>query len=167
MPHDASASPVADKLRELQQRLGGYAHSAHPAYTLAGLCAAAMPFGLGHAARTAGQKAPPPRLVPPFWQLLGFGVFFAAGGYMVDAGDVLNGSGVVTAWSLTYLTFKTLPVARHLPRSPVNTVLSASIAALGLGIYGSYYFDQASWRGAIPGLIPPQTQGSGGKERAL
>ena len=42
----------------------------------------------------AAKKAP--RLIPPFWQLLGFSVFFGTGAYMIDHGDVLNGSGVIS-----------------------------------------------------------------------
>lgn len=74
---------------------------------------------------------------------------------MISEGDPLNGSGVVTAWSLTYLTFNTLPVIPRLVRSPLAAIVSAGVATLGLGIHGSYYFDKASWRGAIPGLLPP------------
>ena len=33
-------------------------------------------------------------------------------------------------------------------------LLSASVVGMGLGIYANYYFDKASWRGAIPGLLP-------------
>ena len=93
--------------------------------------------------------------MPPFWQLLGFGAFFGAGGYMIREGDALNGSGVVTAWSLTYLSFATLPALLGLHRSPLAAVLSLAVGTLGLGVHGSYYFDKASWRGAIPGLLPP------------
>lgn len=115
-----------------------------------------IPFGFGYTAKTAGldPKLRPPRLVPPFWQLLGFSVFFGAGGYMIEQGDVLNGSGVLSAWSLTYVTFATLPALRHMHRSPLSMLLSASVVGMGLGIYANYYFDKASWRGAIPGLLP-------------
>lgn len=60
--------------------------------------ALAMPFGFGHALQTAKKEVRQrlPRLVPPFWQSLGFGFFFAFGGYMIDQGDVMNGSGVIT-----------------------------------------------------------------------
>ena len=44
---------------------------------------------------------------------------------------------------------------RSLPRSPVGLALSGGVAFLGLTLHGCYYFDKASWKGAIPGLIPP------------
>jgi len=37
----------------------------------------------------------------------------------------------------------------------VGLVLSGGVAFLGLTLHGCYYFDKASWKGAIPGLIPP------------
>ena len=57
-----------------------------------------MPFGFGYAIKTAGNEAAKkaPRLIPPFWQLLGFSVFFGTGAYMIDHGDVLNGCGVIS-----------------------------------------------------------------------
>lgn len=80
--------------------LGAHAKCPNPAYALAALCAAASPFGLGgDALKAASATAKPVRIVPPFWQLVGFSGFFALGGYMIQEGDVLNGSGVVTgAW---------------------------------------------------------------------
>lgn len=36
------------------------------------------------------------RALPPFWQLAGFAVFYAGGGYMIKEGDSLNGSGTIT-----------------------------------------------------------------------
>lgn len=58
-----------------------------------------MPFGFAHATLNAHAAKTIPRLVPPFWQMLGFGVFFGAGGYMIDHGDILNGSGVISGTS--------------------------------------------------------------------
>lgn len=62
------------------------------------------------------------------------------------------------AWSLTYLCFKTLPVLPYLWRSPLSLAVSTSVTGIGLGVYGNYYFDEASWRGAIPGLLPEPKQ---------
>ncbi|GAC97644.1 hypothetical protein PHSY_005230 [Pseudozyma hubeiensis SY62] len=98
------------------------------------------------------QTHAPFRVVPPFWQLAFFAAAFGTGGYMIDQGDVLNGSGVVSAWSLTYLLFKTLPSARQLGRNPLALGLSAAVVSIGLGVHGSHYFDRTSWRGAIPTL---------------
>ncbi|KAN0061226.1 hypothetical protein ACQY0O_006966 [Thecaphora frezii] len=97
------------------------------------------------------------RALPPFWQLAGFAALFATGGYMIDQGDSLNGSGVVTAWSTTYLLFRTLPTLAMLPRHPLALALSTGVVTLGLGVHGCHYFDAASWRGAVPGLGFPAT----------
>lgn len=94
----------------------------------------------------------PLRTVPPFWQLAFFAAAFGAGGYIIDQGDALNGSGVVSAWSLTYLLFKTLPSVKQLPKNPLALSLSTAVLTVGLGIHGSHYFDRTSWRGAIPSL---------------
>ncbi|SPO24585.1 uncharacterized protein UTRI_03854 [Ustilago trichophora] len=98
----------------------------------------------------SAQTQAPLRTLPPFWQLAFFAAAFGTGGYMIDQGDALNGSGVVTAWSLTYLLFKTVPSVKQLPRNPLALSLSAAVLTLGLGVHGSHYFDRTSWRGAIP-----------------
>lgn len=133
--------------------------------------AASVPFGFGHAVRAVQTASHVPRLIPPFWQLVGFSAFFAGGGYIIDAGDTLNGAGVVTgasstliahsAWSLTYVTFNTLFKLPWLARSPLALLLSTAVGGVGLGVYGNYYFDQQSWRGAVPGLLPPRKAASG------
>ena len=104
----------------------------------------------------AAQTQTSLRTLPPFWQLAFFAAAFGTGGYIIDEGDTLNGSGVVTAWSLTYLLFKTAPSIRQLPRNPLALSLSAAVLTLGLGIHGSHYFDRTRWRGAIPSLASPQ-----------
>ncbi|KAF6767533.1 Altered inheritance of mitochondria protein 19 [Kalmanozyma brasiliensis GHG001] len=107
------------------------------------------------------QAQAPLRTVPPFWQLAFFAAAFGTGGYIIDQGDALNGSGVVSAWSLTYLLFKTLPSIRQLPRNPLALSLSAAVLTLGIGIHGSHYFDKTSWQGAKPSLT-----GAGNDARA-
>lgn len=60
--------------------------------------AAATPWGFD-TARAGGNArgiARVPRAVPPYWQLVGFSALFATGGFIIQQGDVLNGSGVVT-----------------------------------------------------------------------
>ena len=137
-----------------------HAHDSRPAYALSALCAMSMPFGFGQAIKMAGNEAAKkaPRLIPPFWQMLGFSVFFGTGAYMIDHGDTLNGSGVISAWSLTYVTFHTLPKLRWLYRSPLSLLLSTAVTGMGLGVYANYYFDKSSWRGAVPGLLPQPRQ---------
>ncbi|GAK68446.1 uncharacterized protein PAN0_098d6702 [Moesziomyces antarcticus] len=116
--------------------------------------------------RSAASHAPV-RTLPPFWQLAFFAAAFGTGGYMIDQGDHLNGSGVVTAWSLTYLLFKTVPVARQLPRNPLAMSLSVAVLTLGLGVHGSHYFDQTSWKGAVPSLGARVAETDGAVKRAV
>ncbi|SNX87224.1 uncharacterized protein MEPE_05934 [Melanopsichium pennsylvanicum] len=98
------------------------------------------------------------RALPPFWQLAFFAAAFGTGGYIIDRGDSLNGSGVVSAWSLTYLLFKTLPSLKQLARNPLAASLSVGVLTLGLGVHGSHYFDRTSWKGAIPSLASQHAQ---------
>lgn len=62
------------------------------------------------------------------------------------------------AWSLTYLFFNTALKLPYLGRSPIAVLLSTSVATLGLGVHGSFYFDRTSWKGAVPGLVPAPTE---------
>ncbi|CDU26229.1 uncharacterized protein SPSC_06423 [Sporisorium scitamineum] len=114
----------------------------------------------------SAQMQPPLRTVPPFWQLAFFAAAFGTGGYMIDQGDQLNGSGVITAWSLTYLIFKTAPSLKQLPKNPLALSLSAAALALGLGVHGSHYFDRTSWRGAMPSLSGAEQAEASAKGRS-
>ncbi|KIS69072.1 uncharacterized protein UMAG_10366 [Mycosarcoma maydis] len=104
------------------------------------------------------QTHAPLRVIPPFWQLAFFAAAFGTGGYIIDQGDALNGSGVVSAWSLTYLLFKTIPSIKQLPKNPLAFLLSSSVLSIGLGIHGCHYFDRTSWRGDIPSLTAADAQ---------
>ncbi|SJX63287.1 uncharacterized protein SRS1_14108 [Sporisorium reilianum f. sp. reilianum] len=114
----------------------------------------------------SAQMQPPLRTVPPFWQLAFFAAAFGTGGYMIDQGDQLNGSGVITAWSLTYLIFKTAPSIKQLPKNPLALSLSSAVLAIGLGVHGSHYFDRTSWRGAIPSLAGASEAATSAKGRS-
>ncbi|PWZ03761.1 hypothetical protein BCV70DRAFT_142636, partial [Testicularia cyperi] len=191
-------------LQDNVRRLGAYARTSTPAYTLSALFTLSTPFGFATPAQAAAEAAAklqrqqhmaqasaaatsqgssglvarlvanaqarklasgtalsssaaaassaPPRPIAPFWQLAFFALAFGGGGYIIDQGDALNGSGVVTAWSLTYLFFKTGPTFRQLGRNPLALALSSGVLGLGLAIHGSYYFDKLSWKGAVPAL---------------
>ena len=78
---DARGGPVTTWWVGLRQ----HAHDSRPAYALSALCAMSMPFGFGQAIKMAGNEAAKkaPRLIPPFWQMLGFSVFFGTGAYMI------------------------------------------------------------------------------------
>ncbi|EPQ25955.1 uncharacterized protein PFL1_06411 [Pseudozyma flocculosa PF-1] len=147
-PEQAAAEAAAKLQRQQQAAKAAQAASSHGSSSLAArLVANAKAQSVRRATAASTLRA-----VPPFWQLAGFAALFATGGYIIDHGDALNGSGVVSAWSITFLLFRTLPTLKLLPRSPLALALSTSVATLGLGVHGCHYFDQTSWRGAVPGL---------------
>lgn len=100
--------------------------------------------------KAEGKPVNTMRAVPPFWQLAFLSAAFATGGYIIDSNDTLNGSGVVTAWSFSYLLFRTVPTFRKLPHNPAAMALTVAVSTLGLGVHGSYYFDRNNWRSDIP-----------------
>lgn len=148
-----AAAEAAAKLQHQQQL--AQASQAAASRGSSGLVARLVANAQTQRAASASASHAPLRALPPFWQLAFFAAAFGTGGYMIDQGDVLNGSGVVTAWSLTYVLFKTLPSVKQLPRNPLALSLSAAVVTLGLGVHGSHYFDRTSWRGAIPSLSSP------------
>ncbi|VDB91522.1 unnamed protein product [Peniophora sp. CBMAI 1063] len=103
-------------------------------------------FGLS-ALFIASAFAPPKfkakTFTPPFVFRLGFGAIFAGGGYMLAAGDAHNGSGVMTAWSLSYFVIEQfslgLQASLRRPRSPIALALSTATGA-SAALYGSEYF---------------------------
>ncbi|KAL5507695.1 hypothetical protein ACEPAH_5313 [Sanghuangporus vaninii] len=111
----------------LENAVRSYSRSPWPAWSLASIF-------------LASSVLPPkyfPKL-PPFPQRLGFSIIMYGAGYVISTGDSLNGSGISTAWSLTYLfwngrrSFTTL-------RSPLSIFL-AGATALSTGLYGTEYF---------------------------
>lgn len=106
MASDSPISALQAHVLPVWESLRSKATDPRPAYALSGICtfranpgAAALPFGFAHATLNARATYKIPRLVPPFWQLAGFGALFATGGYIIGQGDTLNGSGVITgAW---------------------------------------------------------------------
>ncbi|KAJ1018438.1 hypothetical protein NDA18_006592 [Ustilago nuda] len=118
-------------------------------------------------AASVSASLAPVRTFPPFWQLAFFAAAFGTGGYIIDQGDALNGSGVVTAWSLTYLLFKTVPSINQLPRNPLAAALSTAVLTIGLGVHASHYFDSTSWRGALPTLAGNECQDGKGARSML
>ncbi|GAA5924190.1 uncharacterized protein JCM15063_005569 [Sporobolomyces koalae] len=95
------------------------------AWLTSGVLLAAVPFCVK---RAAGF----PHLV----QLPLFAAIFGGSGYMIQAGDPINGSGTTTAWSLTYLFLhgKKALVSKR----PGPIALAATVAAQA-GMYGYYY----------------------------
>ncbi|CAO1638821.1 unnamed protein product [Sympodiomycopsis kandeliae] len=166
-----SSSSLPPWLRQYSQAVT----SPYPAYGLAAAFLAATPFtflGSTHVearAPTINPNSPVAKALennqvgkqvkrafsrtglPPAYQVLGFGALIGLGGYGIQSGDVLNGAGTVTGWSLMYMLFYTLRTVKS--KHPVSIGLTATTAAIG-GLHAAYYFDRTSWKGAFPGMIP-------------
>ncbi|KZT70225.1 hypothetical protein DAEQUDRAFT_213158 [Daedalea quercina L-15889] len=69
---------------------------------------------------------------------IGFGGIFSGAGYVLLCGDAYNGSGITTAWSLTYLLFN-LKNSLKTQRNVVSLGLSAATLA-SAACYGTEYF---------------------------
>ncbi|UZJ51649.1 hypothetical protein CBS101457_000969 [Exobasidium rhododendri] len=175
-------SSVSSAYQQYVDQLGSYAKTPTPAFSLSALFALSAPFAFPGGRDQ--QKIPTPApsspvgkllgsshlksaiplrsALPPFWQLAGFAVAFGGGGYMIEKGDSLNGSGTVTAWSLIYLFFHGASALRRPAALPL--ALTLSTATIGLAVHGSLYFNQTSWKGAVPGFTenksPKQQPGS-------
>jgi len=76
--------------------------------------------------------------IAPFIHRVGFAFVFGGAGYAISTGDVRNGSGIATAWSLTYL-FLNLRKSLKAPRNPLSLAMSGGAMACA-GIYGTEYF---------------------------
>ncbi|KAI0306992.1 hypothetical protein B0F90DRAFT_1813826 [Multifurca ochricompacta] len=80
---------------------------------------------------------------PPFVLRMGFGAIFAGAGYVLASGDSRNGSGVATAWSLSYFVLEQFSLglqrSLRLPRSKLSIALSSATAAATI-LYGTEHF---------------------------
>ncbi|GJN87767.1 hypothetical protein Rhopal_000722-T1 [Rhodotorula paludigena] len=121
------------------------------AWSTSGILCASFPalFPLSHGtddnARPRNRLAALPLCVrapagfPQLIQLPVFAAIFGGSGYMIRAGDPLNGSGTTTAWSLVYLFLNGRKALTA--RRPGPLALSGLVAAQA-AMYGSYYFGQ-------------------------
>ncbi|KAG2351460.1 hypothetical protein BDR07DRAFT_1444165 [Suillus spraguei] len=75
---------------------------------------------------------------PPYLHRVGFSLVFGGAAYVLAAGDARNGSGIATAWSLTYL-FLHLRQSLKLPFYPTTLAMTAGTAACA-ALYGTEYF---------------------------
>lgn len=76
--------------------------------------------------------------IVPFLHRVGFSATLGGAGYAISAGDVRNGSGIATAWSLMYL-FLHFRKSLKAPRNPLSLALAGG-AAVCAGTYGMEYF---------------------------
>ncbi|KZT33665.1 hypothetical protein SISSUDRAFT_393936 [Sistotremastrum suecicum HHB10207 ss-3] len=109
-----------------------WAHSSWPAWLLSGTF-------LGS---TAIAPRGPPSL-PPLVFRLGFSFIFAGAGYVTSTGDIRNGNGITTAWSLIYLFLNARNSLRR-PWHPVGLGLTVA-TSLCAGIYGENYFQSQNF----------------------
>ncbi|KIJ69728.1 hypothetical protein HYDPIDRAFT_104343 [Hydnomerulius pinastri MD-312] len=107
-----------------------YARSKAPAVALSSLFAASVFV--------------PPNLLrpnvyfPPYLHRVGFSVIFGGAAYVLSCGDERNGSGITTAWSLTYLALH-LKKSLKAPRHPLTLAMSGGAAGCA-ALYGTEYF---------------------------
>ncbi|KAI0940390.1 hypothetical protein AcW1_005139 [Taiwanofungus camphoratus] len=92
-----------------------YSRFPFPAWGLAGLF-------------LASSVIPPRPTIPPIMHRIGFGVIFLGAGYVLSTGDARNGSGITTAWSLTYL-FLNLRKSLTPPRNFLSLTLTMATMA--------------------------------------
>ncbi|KAH9994132.1 hypothetical protein BJV74DRAFT_884256 [Russula compacta] len=80
---------------------------------------------------------------PPFVLRMGFGAIFAGAGYVLASGDSRNGSGIATAWSLSYFVLEQFSLglqrSLRLPRSGLALTLSGATTATAM-LYGMEHF---------------------------
>ncbi|KAG1811618.1 hypothetical protein EV424DRAFT_1349556 [Suillus variegatus] len=75
---------------------------------------------------------------PPYLHRVGFSLVFGGAAYVLAAGDARNGSGIATAWSLTYL-FLHLRRSLRPPFYPITLAMTTGTAACA-ALYGTEYF---------------------------
>ncbi|KIK96095.1 hypothetical protein PAXRUDRAFT_32603 [Paxillus rubicundulus Ve08.2h10] len=75
---------------------------------------------------------------PPYLHRVGFSVIFGGAAYVLSTEDVRNGSGITTAWSLTYLVLH-LKKSLGAPRHPLTLAMSGGAAGCA-ALYGTEYF---------------------------
>ncbi|EGN94946.1 hypothetical protein SERLA73DRAFT_142956 [Serpula lacrymans var. lacrymans S7.3] len=107
-----------------------YARSKGPALTLSTL------FALSAAVPHTVLR--PSVYFPQYVQRVGFSLVFGGAAYVLATGDSRNGSGIVTAWSLTYL-FLHLRRSIKPPHHPLTLAMTGG-ATVCAGLYGTEYF---------------------------
>ncbi|GAA5857632.1 hypothetical protein JCM8547_004306 [Rhodosporidiobolus lusitaniae] len=121
LPNTAQASAVPGVVARA-------ATSPYPAWSTSAALLASVPFCVRN-----------PFGYPHLLQLPAAAGIFGFSGYMVDAGDALNGAGTTTAWSLTYLFFNARKAFQSRRPGPIGL---AGVAAAQAGVYGWWYFSQ-------------------------
>ncbi|OMJ23018.1 Altered inheritance of mitochondria protein 19-like protein [Smittium culicis] len=125
-PQTATSSSSNSKWDTVLKRLDSASTSPYPSIFLSAIHIASIPFSLG-------GKYPG---FPSFLQCAGFAFVFAGGSMALKDDQKLNGTGIITAWSMTWLFFnarKSLKSRRFGP-----TLLFASVSSIGT-LYSQKY----------------------------
>lgn len=119
MTTSTSNSQLSQQFQLLVTKLGCHATSPYPAYSLSALFLLSSPFSFNpnsiHSTshpiqsttttpsnsftaslKKAFKSKRPVTPLPPFYVLVSMAIVFGGGGYIIDQGDVLNGSGTVS-----------------------------------------------------------------------
>ncbi|KAF9226935.1 hypothetical protein BS17DRAFT_794330 [Gyrodon lividus] len=107
-----------------------YARSKAPALALSSLFAAS--------AFVPPTLLRPNVYFPPYLHRVGFSVIFGGAAYVLSTGDERNGSGITTAWSLTYLLLH-LRKSLRTPRYPLTLAMGSGAVGCA-ALYGTEYF---------------------------
>ncbi|CAG8532840.1 8368_t:CDS:2 [Paraglomus occultum] len=75
--------------------------------------------------------------VPSLLELSAFGFIFAGAGYITSTGDITNGSGTTTAWSLSYMLFNMSRAVKS--KKPLPLILMSGALA-NAALHGKQYF---------------------------
>jgi len=75
--------------------------------------------------------------MPSVLSTIAFTTIFAGTGYVTNTGDLENGAGISTAWSLCYLMINAKNGLKSLRPWPV---MLTGLAGINAASYGTYYF---------------------------
>ncbi|KAF9235560.1 hypothetical protein BU15DRAFT_51267 [Melanogaster broomeanus] len=127
---EESSSNGSTKATGTFLHLQPYARSKAPVLALSSLFAASL--------LVPAPLLRPNVYFPPFLFRAGFTGVFGGAAYVLSTGDARNGSGIATAWSLTYLLLH-LGKSLKAPRHPLTLAMSGGAAACA-ALYGTEYF---------------------------
>ncbi|CAG8604602.1 1839_t:CDS:2 [Paraglomus brasilianum] len=102
------------------------AKTPYPAWAMSALCFASTPAAM---MKLTG--------IPSLLELSAFGFIFAGAGYITSTGDITNGSGTTTAWSLSYTLFNMKRAVKS--KKPLPLIL-VSGALANAALHGKQYF---------------------------
>ncbi|OMJ24972.1 Altered inheritance of mitochondria protein 19-like protein [Smittium culicis] len=118
-PQFDTMSDSKSKWDTVFKRLENASTSPYPSIFLSAIHITSIPFSLG-------GKYPG---FPNFLQCAGFAFVFAGGSMALKDGQKLNGTGIITAWSMTWLFFNARKSLKSRKIGP--TFLFASVASIG------------------------------------